>query len=126
MDWTPEFDRWWENIESKSDPLSKKIALTVIAQLKFLTDLESKPEENMATLRRVAQSKKYRLWRVSHPYKKDIAVRLIVWFPPDDAEVVIVALGANKAPIGDIFYDGVANRADAAIERWLQETEESE
>lgn len=125
MDWTAEFDRWWENIESKSDPLSKRIATTVLAQLKFLTDLEFKPEENMATLRTVAQSKKYRLWRVSHPYEKDIAVRLIVWFPPNDAAVVVVALGANKAPMGDIFYDGVANRADAAINKWLQETEES-
>lgn len=126
MDWTSEFDRWWENIESKSDPLSKRIATTVLAQIKFLTDLESKPEENMATLRTVAQSKKYRLWRMSHPYERDIAVRLIVWFPPDDAAVVIVAIGANKAPMGDIFYDGVANRADAAIDKWLKEMEESE
>ena len=126
VDWTSEFDRWWENLESKSVHLTKRIATTVLAQMKFLTDLESKPEENMATLRTVAQSKKHRLWRVSHPYEKDIAVRLIVWFPPDDAAVVIVALGANKAPMGDIFYDGVANRADAAIDKWLQETEESE
>lgn len=103
MDWTPEFDRWWENIESKSDPLSVRIATTVIAQMKFLTDLESGPKENMATLRTVAQSKRYRLWRVSHPYEKDVAVRLIVWFPPDSEAVVVVALAANKAPIGDIF-----------------------
>ena len=93
--------------------------------MKFLTDLESKPAENMATLRTVAQSKKYRLWRVSHPYEKDIAVRLVVWFLPDNA-VVVVAIGANKAPMGDIFYDGVANRADAAIDKWLQEMEESD
>jgi hypothetical protein len=126
VDWTPEFDRWWENIESKSDPLSKRIATIVIAQMKFLTDLESRPVENMATLRTVSQSKKYRLWRVSYPYEKEIAVRLIVWFPPDDAAVVVVALGVNTAPMGDIFYDGVANRADAAIYAWLQETEESE
>lgn len=110
----------------ESDPLSVRIATTVIAQKKFLTDLESIPNENMATLRTVTQSKRYRLWRVSHPYEKDIAVRLIVWFPPDNDAVVVVALAANKAPIGDIFYDGVANRADAAIDRWLQETEESE
>lgn len=126
VDWTPEFDRWWENIESKSDPVSKRIATTVIAQMKFLTDLEAKPKENMATLRTVTQSKRYRLWRVSHPYEKDVAVRLIVWFPPDDGAVVVVALGTNKAPIGDIFYDGVGNRADAAIDAWLQETEEPE
>ena len=62
VDWTSEFDRWWENIESKSEHLSKRIATTVLAQMKFLTDLEFKPEENMATLRTVAQSKKYRLW----------------------------------------------------------------
>jgi len=98
----------------------------MFAQMKFLTDLESIPEENMATLRTVAQSKKYRLWRVSHPYEKDLVVRLVVWFPSDDAAVVVVALGANKAPMGDIFYDGVANRADAEIDSWLREMEESE
>ena len=125
MDWTPEFDRWWENIESKSDPLNMRIATTVIAQIKLLTDLEFRPEENMATLRRVAQSRKYRLWRVSHPYEENIAVRLIVWFPPDSDAVVVVALGANKASMGDIFYDGVGSRADAAIDKWLQESEES-
>ncbi len=44
-----------ENIESKSDPLSKHVATTVIAQMKFFTDLEAKPKENMATLRTVTQ-----------------------------------------------------------------------
>ena len=125
MDWTPEFDRWWENIESNSDPLSRRIATVVIAQMKFLTDLESRPKENMATLRKVSQSKKYQLWRVSHPYEKNIAVRLIVWFLPDTDAVVVVAQGANRAPIGDIYYDGIGNRADATINKWLQETRRS-
>jgi len=44
------------------------------------------------------------------------AVRLIVWFPPERPDQVVVALFAgDKAHIGDVFYDSVGTRADAAI-----------
>lgn len=124
VDWTSEFQQWLDHLESKSDPVSRRMVALVTAQLQFLTDLEAEPDENGVTLCRVSKSIRYPLWRVSHPYEKTVAVRLIVWFPPEDWGLVVVAQGANKAAMGDIFYDGVGQRADMAIDKWLKETEE--
>ena len=58
--------------------------------------------------------------RVAHPFHAEVAVRLIVWFPPGDPGTVVVALFAgDKARMGDVFYDSVGARADAAIGQWL-------
>ena len=86
----------------------------------FLQSLEQLPEEQTPQFRRVAQSKEFPLWRLSHPRRKEIAVRLVVWFPPFDMNLVLVVLGANKAKMGDIFYDGVGNRADHLIREYLR------
>lgn len=125
MDWTSEFQHWLDHVESKSDPVNRRVAALATAQLQFLTDLEAEPDENSKTLRKVSQSVRYPLWRVGHPFEKDIAVRLIVWFPPEDKGAVIVALGANKGRMGDIFYDGVGLRADMALDKWLKDVEEN-
>jgi hypothetical protein len=129
VDWTNEFDRWWAHVESLADatedPTNRRVYRLTVAQIQYLQDLPSRPGEETPTLRRVVQSVRYPLWRVSHPYEPEVAVRLIVWFPPDDEAVVVVALGVNKASMGDVFYDGVGRRADAAIEQWLRQTEET-
>jgi hypothetical protein len=76
-----------------------------------------------ATLKRVAQSRRYPVWRVAHPFVDGTAMRLmrlIVWFPPKrPGEAVIVLFGADKAQMGDVFYNSVGPRADAAIESYL-------
>jgi len=44
--------------------------------------------------------------RVAHPFHAEVAVRLIVWFPPGDPGTVVVALFAgDKARMGDVFYE---------------------
>ena len=50
-------------------------------QLRKLTEPPSEDTET-ATLRWVRQSRRYPLWRVSHAYDPQAAVRLICWFPP--------------------------------------------
>ena len=57
-----------------------------------------------AVLMRVRQRGKYPIWRVSHPFDDEVAVRLIVWFPDGDAAGVVVAFGGDKKKIGDAFY----------------------
>ncbi|MDP9093944.1 MAG: hypothetical protein M3N95_13670 [Actinomycetota bacterium] len=48
------------------------------------------------------------------------AMRLIVWFPPDEPDTVVVALlAANKAQMGDVFYISVGTRADDLINKWI-------
>jgi hypothetical protein len=77
-------------------------------------------------LRWVRQSRQYPLWRVSHAYDPEVAVRLICWFPPDTGTVVVALFAADKARLGDVFYDGVAARADPLIDQWKRETSQEE
>jgi hypothetical protein len=37
-------------------------------------------------------------------------------------DVVVVALASSKAAMGDVSYDSVAVRADAAIDSWKMQT----
>ncbi|HEY5986369.1 MAG TPA: hypothetical protein VIV12_08340 [Streptosporangiaceae bacterium] len=54
--------------------------------------------------------------------RPEIAVRLICWFPPKADTVVVALFAAEKAKLGDVFYDSVAARADPMIDQWKRET----
>jgi hypothetical protein len=67
----------------------------------------------------VRQSRRFPLWRVSHAYH------------PEAAHLLVSARGEQgggravrrrEAKLGDVFYDGVAARADPMIEQWMRET----
>ncbi|MGA9376219.1 MAG: hypothetical protein WBV64_14560 [Mycobacterium sp.] len=124
VDWTGEFQRWLDALEKKADAgdhmATKQVDFTD-AGIEVLTELSAPPTEDAAVLKRVRQRGKYPIWRVSHPFDKDVAVRLIVWFPEGSAAGVIVAFGGDKKKMGDVFYNSVASRADAAIDQWLRE-----
>jgi hypothetical protein len=90
-------------------------------QLRSLADPPGGDAET-ATLRKVRQSRRYQLWRVSHAYHPEVAVRLICWFPPESGTVVVAVFAAEKARLGDVFYDSVATRADPMIDQWKRET----
>lgn len=91
-------------------------------QLRNLTEPPTEETET-ATLRRVRPiARRYQLWRVSHAYHPEVAVRLICWFPPEAGTVVIALFAAEKAKLGDVFYVGVAARADPMIGQWKRET----
>lgn len=123
IDWTGKFDGWFDRHIARAergDRAARAVLALVDAQMTVLQRLPGAPAEDGATLRRVAQSGKHQVWRVSHPYSPDHAVRLIVWFPPEEPDrVVVVLFGADKAQMGDIFYSSVGSRADAAIETHL-------
>lgn len=100
------------------------ILVFVARALDQLWNLAEPPtdETETATLRRVRQSRRYRLWRVSHAFHPEVAVRLICWFPPEAAMAVVALFAVDKAKLGDVFYDGVAARADPMIDQWKRET----
>ena len=50
---------------------------------------------------------------------------MICWFPPDTGTVVVALFAADKARLGDVFYDGVAAR-DPLIDQWKRETAQEE
>ncbi|MEV4350277.1 hypothetical protein AB0J83_37955 [Actinoplanes sp. NPDC049596] len=90
--------------------------------LEYLQDLKDPPTDETPTLKRVRQSRNYQVWGVSHPFREGIAIRLIVWFPPD-APPVIVLFGNDKAQMGDVFDNSVGSRADQVIAAYLRLTD---
>jgi hypothetical protein len=60
------------------------------SSLEYLQDLKDRPPDKTPTLKRVRQSRNYQVWRVSHPFRDGIAIRLIVWFPPDEQPITFV------------------------------------
>lgn len=123
-DWTGEFQNWLDGLDEKADAgddIARRIVEYADAGISVLTDLLEPPSEDSAVLKRVRQRGRYPIWRVSHPFDNDVAVRLIVWFPEGAAAAVVVAFGGDKKRIGDAFYLSAGSRADAAIDQWLRE-----
>jgi hypothetical protein len=127
IDWSGEFDAWLDRLIARADrgdPAAQTQLDLVYAELEYLQDLKESPSEDTATLKRVRQSRNNLVWRVAHPYRPGVAVRLIVWFPPDRPDQVVVALFAgDKANMGDVFYDSVGARADAGVAHYRMLTE---
>jgi hypothetical protein len=127
IDWPTDFGVWLDRLESsaRSGDQHARATLVFVAraldQLRNLTEPPSRETET-ATLRWVRQSRRYPVWRVSHAYHPHVAVRLICWFPPDTGIVVVALFAVDKARLGDVFYDGVAARADPLIDQWKRET----
>ncbi|MEU9891203.1 hypothetical protein [Sphaerisporangium sp. NPDC051011] len=127
VDGPEEFWAWMDRVETDAcggDQHARLVLGHVVAALDLLRRLPEAPsgESEMATLKRVRQSRRYPLWRVSHVYHPDVAVRLICWFPPKVDTVVVTLFAGDKAKIGDIWYSSVAARADALIDQWTRET----
>jgi hypothetical protein len=125
IDWSSEFDRWLTELERRAADgrgrANEQLDL-VTAMLDYLQDLKEPPTDDTPTLRRVRQSRKHQLWRVSHPFRDGIAIRLIVWFPPESPPVIIL-FGNDKAQMGDVFYNSVGSRGDQVITAYLRLTD---
>jgi hypothetical protein len=122
LDWSREFDAQYDRMEEDQSSLGVERFNLLVFMLKRLQDQNAPPAGDTAMIKRVRQSRKYTVWRVSHPYRDGIALRLICWYPLDSPGTVVVALFAgDKAGMGDVFYDSVGTRADQMIDRWITE-----
>lgn len=127
IDWPAEFGHWLDQLEERAragDALARTtlaLAARALDQLRNLTEVPVRENET-ATLKWVRQSRRYPLWRVSHAYHPQVALRLICWFPPDTGTVVVALFAGDKARMGDVFYNSVGARADALIDQWKRET----
>lgn len=110
--WPEDFDRWLTAVEEAGGAVEE----ITVALLEELAQLEGEPDTETATFKRVRQAKRHRLWRVSHPYEPDIAIRIICWFESD--RLVIALVGFNKAKLGDVWYSSAAIRAEALVDQW--------
>lgn len=122
LDWSREFDAQYDRMEADDSPSGLTRFRLLLFMLKRLQDQPTEPTEDTAMIKEVRQSRKVRVWRVSHPFVRGIALRLICWYPPNMPDRVVVALFAgDKAGMGDVFYDSVGTRADQMIDRWIDE-----
>lgn len=119
--WSDPFDRYLDDMETRADAGDEQVLVRIYAALDTLRGLKEPPRADTQTLKRVRQSRKYPVWRVSHPYVQGLAIQLICWFPPDDHRVVVALFSGDKANRGDVFYDSVGVRADRIIDIWCQE-----
>ena len=121
---TRDFDRQTEGLvedAKASKPGALARAKRLQDEFNYLRNLTAIPTEETATLKRVRQSGKFPVWRVSHPYDSETAMRMICWFDDESAEIVVALFANDKLGMGDVFYDSVGSRADATIEQWLSE-----
>lgn len=121
-----QFKRWVDDLAARArggDPFALELAKHVLDELNYIRALEAEPDEDTASLKRVRQSRKYRVWRLSHPFDPRMAVRIICWFDPESDAVVVALFAGDKAAMGDVFYDSVGSRADQAIDQWIHENE---
>lgn len=131
IEWSDEFDHWFARLEAKvdaGDAVAVKTYNYIAAAFDLLRRLAGAPDldNGTAQLKPVRQSRRYQVWRTAHPFDPDVAVRLIVWFPPGRDSAVVTLFAGDKKSIGDVWYSSVGTRADAAIGRWLMEQEGDE
>jgi len=119
-----QFKAWVDALVAQAragDASALRMARYAYDELDYLRQLTAPPTEDTATLKRVRQAKRYPVWRLSHPFDEQMALRIVCWFD-DESGVVVVALFANdKATMGDVFYDTAGSRADQAIDQWKRE-----
>lgn len=122
IDWSDEFDAWFAAVEAKAGTVAyyTRVLPYVLDALVLLGSLDAAPTDDDASLKRVLDSKRYVVWRTSHPYAKGVAIRLIVWFTDRNGEpMALVVFGGDKAKAGNAWYYGIGAKADAIIDRWL-------
>jgi hypothetical protein len=77
IDWTAQFDNWLDRLEAQAAAGGRIAQLQldyIDAQLEVLEELDAEPTEDTAVLKQVRQSRRYPVWRVSHPYDPDVAI----------------------------------------------------
>ncbi|MDY0914947.1 hypothetical protein [Rathayibacter festucae] len=124
IEWSRDFDRQLDRMESDESERGRQVLQLLAFMLGRLRALEEEPVEESAMFKRVRQSGRFTVWRVSHPYREGVALRLICWFPPGEDRIVVTLFAGEKARMGDVFYDSVGTRADRIIELWLMENED--
>jgi hypothetical protein len=74
--WPHEFEAWIRRAQQKSregNAYFRRQLELVAAALRMLRNLTGPPDASTAGLKRVAQSRKYTVWRTSHPFEPGIA-----------------------------------------------------
>ena len=112
---TATFVRWFQSIEDA------ELARLVNQLRRSLTRLTERPSEPTANLTPVVQAARHNIWRISHLYQDGYAVRLLVWFPDDNADEIVIVFAGNKHPNHDLWYDRATREAEAAVDQLIRQ-----
>lgn len=129
---TSGYTRWRARTVSDQQH-GEEAEVLLLAMEQRLVSLWAAPLEETAMLRRVVQARRHELWRVSHPYRRGLALRIICFFPdegtvcffPDEGTVVLALMGFNKHPVGDSWYSRVAQEGQAIVDQYLREQQQA-
>lgn len=116
---TSEYTRFRKRVYSEDEKAGTGGIEMLLAMEDAIRDLPGEPEEESQTFKRVRQARRHRLWRVSHPYRPNLALRVILWFP-DPTTTVMALLGHNKAKQGDVWYTYAATQGQAMCDEYLR------
>ena len=117
-----EFWSWFEALSREAaagDTWSRERHDLTLALLVDLAELPLPPAEGdeTATLARVRQAERHRVWRASAALGPQTVVRLLCVFPDPDT-VVVASVAGDTTRIGDVFYKNVAGRTDEVVDAW--------
>lgn len=122
IDWPTEFGAWLDRIEAAAhagDQRSRAILVFTARALDQLRNLREPPSRDteLATLRWVRQARRYELCLPpAGGGPADLLVPAKCW---NGGRRVV---RCRQSQLGDVFYDGVAARADPLIDQWKRET----
>lgn len=117
---TAAYQRWRRHVVATD--ASGRTELLLLAMESELLALGRPPVVDRPSLKRVRQARRHEIWRTSHPYREDRALRIIVWFP-DERRAVLALLGFDKARLGDVWYDRAAAEGQAMVDQILRDWE---
>lgn len=112
----------WRSRTITDAQVGAEAEVLILAMEDRLLELSTAPDDETAMLRRVVQARRHPLWRVSHPYRRGLALRIICFFP-DKQTAVLALMGFNKHPVGDSWYSRAATEGQAMVDQYLREQE---
>jgi hypothetical protein len=111
---TGAFGRWFQRLD---DP---ELARLVNQLRRALTRLPERPVEPTAHLTPVVQAQRHNIWRIKHPHQDGYAIRLLLWFP-DDSDEIVIMFGGNKHPNHELWYDRATRETEAAVDHLIRQ-----
>lgn len=91
--WSDSFDHYIDRLDE--EPSTSQEQQMLAAVLDDINNLKEPPKEESSHLCRAVGAKKHDIWRVSHPYNPEVAVRVLIWFTPN-GDAVLLAGGGDK------------------------------
>ena len=119
---TGEYQRFRQRVIDEDRARATGGIPVLLAMEAQVVELVAEPTQDSATFKRVRQATRHRLWPVAHPFRPQVALRIILWFP-DPHTVVLALLGHHKAQSGDAWFGCAARNGEAIVDEYLRKQE---